>query len=89
MLALVDKLAEERRSLALANQLEEQRREAHLEEQRRKLERSRYYRVVAEDLFNKKQYEQSLVYYLKLLDLFRQIPFLLPEESLFHGQTWW
>ena len=70
MLALIVKLAEEKNRLARENQLEEQRHEAHLEEERRKVESSRYYRVVAEDLFNKKQYEQSLVYYLKILDLF-------------------
>jgi len=75
MLALVGKLRQLREEhLRMAAQEQQQRLEEE-REQRKKIEQIRFFRAVAEDLFNKKDYTAALVYYLKLLDL-------VPDDSL-------
>ena len=75
MLRLINALRVKRIELAKQILADEQKKQEDEREKRLKLERARYYKVVAEDLFQKKDYTGALVYYLKLLDI-------LPDDSV-------
>jgi len=75
MLALLDHLRQFRIEQTRRAAQEQQERLDEEQERRKKLEQIRFFRTVAEDLFNKKDYTGALVYYLKLLDL-------VPDDSL-------
>ncbi|MBN2289211.1 MAG: formylglycine-generating enzyme family protein [Candidatus Glassbacteria bacterium] len=75
MLKLVADLSRQRREQIRKSQEEEQKKKEKEVEKRRREDLARYYRVVADDLFRKKDLEGALVYYLKLLELF-------PDDSL-------
>lgn len=75
MLSVLDSLRSIRKEMSRQAVLAEQQRQVEEEERRNRAEISRYYRVVSEDLFRKKDLEGALVYYLKLLDVY-------PDDSL-------
>ncbi|MEA1996737.1 MAG: SUMF1/EgtB/PvdO family nonheme iron enzyme [Gemmatimonadota bacterium] len=74
MLELIEKARIERADRTRQVALVEQRRQEEERKKRNRIERIRYYRSVAEDLFRKKDYPGALVYYLKLLDI-------VPDDS--------
>ena len=75
MLKLVAQLRSDRQRLVGRDLEDERKRLAERAEQRLKVEHARYYQVVADDLFQKKDLEGALVYYLKLLEV-------VPGDSL-------
>jgi formylglycine-generating enzyme required for sulfatase activity/ribosomal protein L24 len=75
MLEMVAKLqAQRHRRITQEREIEQKRMEEEMSLRQRE-ELARYYRVVADDLFQKKDLEGALVYYLKLLKDF-------PDDSL-------
>lgn len=69
MLELAGKLKRERGEKARREKEEQDKKLAEQESLRSKRQRARYYQVVAEDLFNKRDLEGALVYYLRLLEI--------------------
>lgn len=75
MLELFGNLRTEREERARKVAVEAEKMKNEEQKKREKLELTRYFRTVADDLFQKKDYTGALVYYLKLLDA-------IPDDSV-------
>ncbi len=75
MLELIAELRTRQSARTEAAAREEQRRRQEDEERRARLERARYFKTVADDLFRKEDFTGALIYYLRLLEV-------IPDDSL-------